>query len=89
MGECQGQRQAETEPVEPPSLCPATPSRAPTWFSRGALRPHLPLSPWGASPALWTHWAPLDRDPLGDSCDAWSPHGTRGTWKGGERSGEA
>ena len=70
-GECPGQGRAETEQAKPPSLRPAPPGWALTWFSGGALRPHLPLSPWGASPALWTHWAPLDRNPLGDSCDAW------------------
>lgn len=81
-----GQKQSRQGP---PSPRPAPPGWAPTWFSGGALWPHLPLSPWGASPALWTHWAPLDRNPLGDSCDAWSPHSTGSTWKGEERPGEA
>lgn len=57
-------------------------SRAPTWFSWGALGPHLSLCPRGASPSLRTHWPRLDGNLLGDSCNPRGSHGTGGTWKG-------
>lgn len=53
-----------------------------TWFSWGALGPHLSLCPWGASPSLWTHRPWLDSNLLGDSCNPWRSQRTRRTWKG-------
>ena len=72
-----------------PAPVPPFLHRAPTWLSGGALRPHLPLCPWGASPPLRAHRPPLDGNPLGDPYNPWGPHSTGGTWEGKERPGDA
>lgn len=67
------------------SCSPRPHARAPTWFSWGALGPHLSLRPRGASSSLRTHWPPLDGNLLRDSCNPRGPHSTWGTWRGKER----
>lgn len=58
------------------------PAQHSTWFSGGALGPHLPWCPRGASPPLGTHCSWWDGNLLGDSCNPGGSHNPGGTWKG-------